>query len=61
MKLGEKLQRLRRQSGLSQEQLAARLTVSRQAVSKWELDDAMPDTENVIQLSRLFGAEEFAV
>lgn len=55
MKLGEKLQRLRKQSGLSQEQLAARLTVSRQAVSKWELDDAMPDTENVIQLSRLFG------
>ena len=55
MKLGEKLQRLRRRSGLSQEQLAARLTVSRQAVSKWELDDAMPDTENVIQLSRLFG------
>ena len=55
MKLGEKLQQLRRQSGLSQEQLAARLTVSRQAVSKWELDETMPDTENVIQLSRLFG------
>lgn len=55
MKLGEKLQRLRRQSGLSQEQLAARLAVSRQAVSKWELNETMPDTENVIQLSRLFG------
>ena len=55
MKLGEKLQRLRRQSGLSQEQLAERLGVSRQAVSKWELDETMPDTENVIQLSRLFG------
>ena len=55
MKLGEKLQQLRRQSGLSQEQLAAQLTVSRQAVSKWELDETMPDTENVIQLSRLFG------
>ena len=55
MKLGEKLQRLRKKGGLSQEQLAARLTVSRQAVSKWELDDAVPDTENVIQLSRLFG------
>ncbi|MDE6589554.1 MAG: helix-turn-helix domain-containing protein, partial [Oscillospiraceae bacterium] len=36
-------------------QLAAQLTVSRQAVSKWELDETMPDTENVIQLSRLFG------
>lgn len=55
MNLGEKLQQLRKQSGLSQEQLAARLTVSRQAVSKWELDETMPDTENVVQLSRLFG------
>ncbi len=55
MKLGEKLQQLRRQSGLSQEQLAARLTVSRQAVSKWELDETMPDTDNVVQLSRIFG------
>ena len=54
MKLGEKLQRLRRQSGLSQEQLAAQLAVSRQAVSKWELNEAVPDTENVVQLSRLF-------
>ena len=55
MKFGEKLQKLRKQGGLSQEQLAAQLTVSRQAVSKWELDDTMPDTENVVQLSRLFG------
>lgn len=55
MKFGEKLQKLRKQRGLSQEQLAAQLTVSRQAVSRWELDDTMPDTENVIQLSRLFG------
>ena len=55
MKLGEKLQQLRKRSGLSQEQLASRLAVSRQAVSKWELDETMPDTENVIQLSRIFG------
>ena len=55
MTLGEKLQRLRRQGGLSQEQLAEQLSVSRQAVSKWELDETMPDTENVVQLSRLFG------
>ena len=55
MKLGEKLQQLRKQSGLSQEQLAAQLTVSRQAVSKWELDETMSDTENVVQLSRIFG------
>jgi len=55
MKLGEKLQQLRKKSGLSQEQLAAQITVSRQAVSKWELDETMPDTDNVVQLSRLFG------
>ena len=55
MKLGEKLQQLRQQSGLSQEQLAAQITVSRQAVSKWELDETMPDTDNIIQLSRIFG------
>lgn len=54
MRFGEKLQKLRKQSGLSQEQLAAQLTVSRQAVSKWELDETMPDTENVLQLSRIF-------
>ena len=50
LKIGEKLQQLRKKSGLTQEQLAARLTVSRQAVSKWELDDAVPGTENVVQL-----------
>lgn len=55
MKLGEKLQQLRKKSGLSQEQLAARLSVSRQAVSKWELNETVPDTENVIQLARMFG------
>lgn len=55
MKLGEKLQRLRKQGGLSQEELAGRLGVSRQAVSKWELGEAIPDTDNVVQLSRLFG------
>lgn len=54
MTFGEKLQFLRKQSGLSQEQLAERLAVSRQAISKWELGSALPDTENVIQLGRLF-------
>ena len=55
MSLGNNLFNARKKSGLSQEQLAARITVSRQAVSKWELDDAVPDTENIIQLSRIFG------
>lgn len=54
MTFGKKLQLLRRRNGLSQEQLADRLNVSRQAISKWELDAALPDTANVIALSRLF-------
>lgn len=54
MTFGEKLQSLRKQSSLSQEQLASQLTVSRQAISKWELDSSLPDTENIIQLSKLF-------
>ncbi len=55
MTFGQKLQRLRRQRGWSQEELAERVPISRQAVSKWESESAMPDTENVVQLSRLFG------
>ncbi|MGM9629482.1 helix-turn-helix domain-containing protein [Butyricicoccus sp.] len=55
MTFGKNLQTLRRQNGLSQQQLAEQLGVSRQAVSKWELDAAKPDIDNVIQISRLFG------
>lgn len=55
MTFGEKLQGLRKSRGLSQEELAGKLTVSRQAVSRWELNETMPETENVIQLSRIFG------
>jgi len=55
MLLGEKIQQLRKERGLSQEQLASRITVSRQAISKWELGEATPDVENVIQLSNIFG------
>lgn len=54
MHFGEKLLALRRQKGMSQEALAAELGVSRQAVSKWELGDAMPDVENILKLSILF-------
>lgn len=54
MHFGEKLLALRRQKGMSQEALAAELGVSRQAVSKWELGDAMPDVENILKLSELF-------
>ena len=54
MTLGEKLQKLRKSKGMSQEELASKITVSRQAISKWELNTAIPDTENIIQLSKLF-------
>lgn len=54
MTFGAKLQLLRKQKGMSQEQLASQLSISRQAISKWELDSSLPDTENVVQLSNLF-------
>lgn len=55
MKLSDKILSLRRQSGLSQEELADKLNVSRQAVSRWEVGSAQPDASNVLQLSKLFG------
>lgn len=50
-----KLQRLRKEKGLSQEELADKLGVSRQAVSKWERGEASPDTDNLILLAKLYG------
>lgn len=55
MNFPEKLQKFRKERGWSQEELANRITVSRQAVSKWELGTAVPDTDNIVQLSELFG------
>ena len=55
MNFPEKLQKLRKRRGWSQEELASRIAVSRQAVSKWELGTAVPDTDNIVQLSELFG------
>ena len=55
MKLSEKILKLRKQNGLSQEELASKLNVSRQAVSRWELGSALPDGSNILQLSKLFG------
>lgn len=54
MTFGEKIQLLRKQKGLSQEKLSEQLEVSRQAISKWELGESLPDTENVVRLSKLF-------
>ena len=55
MTFGEKLQALRKARGWSQEELATQINVSRQALSKWESGASVPDTENVVALSRLFG------
>ena len=52
--IGNKIQSCRKRAGLSQETLARELGISRQAVSRWETGEAIPDTEKVIQLSRLF-------
>ncbi len=53
--LGQRIQEGRKQAGLSQEALGERLGVSRQAVSKWEADAAVPELENLIAMSRVFG------
>ena len=54
MTFGQKLQTLRKEKGISQEKLADRLGVSRQAVSKWELDATLPETENIIKIRNIF-------
>ncbi len=55
MSIGEKILQLRSGSGISQEQLAEKLDVSRQSVSKWEMDQALPQIDKVLQLCELFG------
>lgn len=55
MEFNNRLYQLRKQKGLSQEELASRLNVSRQTVSKWEVGDSTPDMEKLIAMSDLFG------
>ena len=55
MTVGERIQRLRTERRLSQERLAELVGVSRQAVSKWELNTAQPDTDKLIPLARALG------
>ena len=55
MTFGEKLQKLRKAKGWTQEDLAAQISISRQALSKWEQGAVDPDTENVLQISKIFG------
>lgn len=54
MTFAEKLKTIRKQAGMSQEQLAEKLGVSRQAVTKWETDAGIPDIENLMAVSALF-------
>jgi transcriptional regulator with XRE-family HTH domain len=55
MTFGEKLQGLRQKAGMSQDGLAEKLNVSRQAVSRWERDETMPEVEKIVALADLFG------
>lgn len=54
MTLGQRIQELRKQRGMSQEALGDTLGVSRQAVSKWEGDNGIPELDTLIAMSRLF-------
>ena len=54
MTVGEKIVKLRKEQNLTQEQFADMLKVSRQSVSKWELDSTYPDTEKLIRISKIF-------
>ncbi|MFN1807303.1 helix-turn-helix domain-containing protein [Clostridioides difficile] len=54
MTLGEKIQKLRKQNGFSQEELAEKVTVTRQTISKWELNQSEPDLDFIAQLSNIF-------
>lgn len=54
MNFGENLQNLRKMSHISQEELAEKLNVSRQAISKWESNDCYPETEKLIKICEIF-------
>lgn len=55
MNIADRIQNLRKQKGISQEELADKVGVSRQAVSKWESEQSVPDLDKVIILSEYFG------
>ena len=55
MKLNDKIYQLRKQSGMSQEEAADKLNISRQALSRWENGTAQPVANNIIEISKLFG------
>lgn len=55
MTLGKKLKEIRKSFGLSQDELAEMMHVSRQAITKWENDNGLPDVSNLQELSKVFG------
>ena len=55
MILADKILELRRSNNLSQEELAEKLDVSRQSISKWESGTSIPDLNKIIKLSEIFG------
>ena len=57
MNIGERIMALRKEKNISQTELAKRLNVSRQAVSKWEQGVSSPDTERLIRLAEILGTE----
>lgn len=61
MELKDKLIQLRKDKRMTQADLAEALNISRQAVSRWETGDALPSTENLIELSKLYGVSVDAI
>lgn len=55
MILGDKITNLRKKNGMSQEELAEKLGVSRQSISKWESSQSIPDLNRILELGRVFG------
>ena len=54
MKIAQKIKELRQNKNMTQEELASKLNVSRQTISKWETDVATPDAYNIIEICKLF-------
>lgn len=55
MNIAERLQKLRKNAGYSQEQVAEMLGLSRQAISKWENGQVNPEIDNIIKLTEIYG------
>ena len=55
IEVANRLLDLRKKSGMSQEELAEKLGISRQSVSKWERAESSPDTDNLIALAQIYG------